>query len=219
MNLTNSYFNMGRFRLFLIITACYYIIMWLSKNVLINETVFYNSFSEQLTYEKAMNLFDNMNRYSWISYLVTPLLLLIKFTVISLVMYTGVFFLNLHYKISFGVIFRIVIASDIIFVIAGLIKFVWFYFFAGNYELNDISFFYPLSLINLFKVSEVSRIWVFPLQSVNLFQAAYILLLAYGLNKAGRIEKSESEKVVIFSYMPAFLFWIVLVMFISLDVL
>jgi len=193
--------------------------MWLSKNVLINETVFYNSFSEQLTYERAMNLFENMNRYSWISYLVTPLLLLIKFTVISLVLYMGVFFLNLHYKISFGVIFRIVIASDIIFVLAGVIKFLWFCFFAGNYELDDISFFYPLSLINLFKVSEVSRLWVFPLQSVNLFQAAYMLLLAYGLNKAGRIEKSESEKVVLFSYMPAFLFWIVLIMFISLDVL
>ena len=219
MDMTTNYFNAGRFRLFIIMTACYFIIMWLSKNVLINETVFYNSFSEQLTYERAMNLFENMNRYSWISYLVTPLLLLIKFTVISLVLYMGVFFLNLHYKISFGVIFRIVIASDIIFVLAGVIKFLWFCFFAGNYELDDISFFYPLSLINLFKVSEVSRIWVFPLQSINLFQAAYILFLAYGLNKAGSIEKSESEKVVIFSYMPALLFWIVLVMFISLDVL
>ena len=219
MDLTTSYFNTGRFRLFLIMTAFYYILMWLSKNVLINETVFYNSFSEQLTYERAVSMFENINRYSWISYLATPLLLVIKFTVISLVLYIGVFFLNLHYKISFGVIFRIVIASDIIFVLAGVIKFLWFCFFAGNYELDDISFFYPLSLINLFKVSEVSRIWVFPLQSINLFQAAYILFLAYGLNKAGSIEKSESEKVVIFSYMPALLFWIVLVMFISLDVL
>ena len=217
MNLIVHYFNTGRLRLFLIITGLYYVIFLLSGYILINETVFYNSFSEQLTYERAMRLFENMKRYTWINYVLMPLLLLIKFTMVSIVLYTGVFFLNLHYRISFGLIFRIVIASEIIFVLAGFVKFFWFYLFAGNYNLDDVSFFYPLSLINLFKISEVSKLWIFPLQSINLFQAAYILMLSYGLNKAGKIEKSESEKVVIYSYLPAFMFWVVLVMFISGD--
>jgi len=217
MNSAASWFNLGRFRLFLVITGLYFVIFWLSEKILINEIVFYNSFSEQLTYERAMNLFVSMKEYRWISYVVTPLMLVIRFTLISIVLYTGVFFLNLHYKISFSMIFRIVIASEIVFVLAGFIKFLWFCFFAGNYDLNDISFFYPLSLVNLFRISEVDKLWVFPLQSANLFQAAYILLLSYGLTKAGSIEKSASEKVVIFSYMPALLFWIVLVMFISVD--
>lgn len=219
MNAAVSYFSLGRFRLFLIMTACYLIILWLSGSILINETVFYNSYSEQLTYERAINMFNSINRLAWINYAVAPLLLLVKFTMVSVVLFMGVFFLDLHYRISFGTIFRIVTASEIIFVLAGLVKFLWFYLFAGNYELNDISIFYPLSLINLFRISEVNHLWIFPLQSVNLFQAAYILTLAYGLNKAGNIGKSESEKVVIRSYMPAFLFWIVLIMFISADML
>jgi hypothetical protein len=219
MNAAVTYFNLGRFRLFLIVTACYFIIFWLSGKILINETVYYNSFSEQLTWERAMKLFESMNRLAWVNYVVAPILLIIKFTLISIVLYTGLFFLDLHYKISFGVIFRIVIASEIVFVLAGLVKFLWFYLFAGNYDLTDMSFFYPLSLINLFNASEVNKLWIFPLQSVNLFQAAYILLLSYGLTRAGKIEKSESEKVVIYSYMPAFVFWIVLVMFISIDTL
>jgi hypothetical protein len=217
MNLTVSYFNLSRFRLFLIITACYFIIICLSKNILINETVFYNSFSEQLTYERSMKLFEDMNKISWMNYVLTPIFLLIKFTLISIVLYIGVFFLNLHFKISFSIIFRIVIACEIIFVFAGFIKFLWFYLFAGNYKLDDMSFFYPLSLINLFRISEVNKLWVYPLQAVNIFQAAYILLLSYGLNKAGKIEKSESEKVVLFSYMPALFFWVVLITFISMD--
>jgi hypothetical protein len=199
------------------ITVCYFIIFWLSKNVLINEVVFYNSYSEQLTYERSMRLFDEINRLSWINYVFLPLLLLLKFTFISIVLYTGVFFCDLHRKISFGIIFRIVIASEIVFVIAGFIKFLWFYLFAGNYDINEINFFYPLSLINLFHVSEVNKFWIFPLQSVNVFQVLYILFLSYGLNKAGQIERSESEKVVIYSYMPALVFWIVLIMFISID--
>ena len=164
-----------------------------------------------------MKLFNYMDEFSWINYIVTPLLLLVKFTLISIVLYIGVFFLNLHFKISFGVIFRIVIACEIIFVFAGVVKFLWFYLFAGNYKLDDMSFFYPLSLINLFNISEVDRLWVYPLQSANIFQAAYVLLLSYGLNKAGKIEKSVSEKVVIYSYLPALFFWVVLIMFISID--
>jgi hypothetical protein len=217
MNSIVRYLNISRLRLFLMITVCYFIIFWLSKNVLINEVVFYNSYSEQLTYERSMRLFDEINRLSWINYVFLPLLLLLKFTFISIVLYTGVFFCDLHRKISFGIIFRIVIASEIVFVIAGFIKFLWFYLFAGNYDINEINFFYPLSLINLFHVSEVNKFWIFPLQSVNVFQVLYILFLSYGLNKAGQIERSESEKVVIYSYMPALVFWIVLIMFISID--
>jgi hypothetical protein len=217
MNSIVGYFNISRFRLFLIITAGYFLIFWLSKNILINDIVFYNSYSEQLTYERAMKLFNEMNRIAWLNYVFMPLLLLIKFTLISIVLYTGVFFCDLHRKISFGIIFRIVIASEIVFILAGFLKFLWFYLFAGNYDIHDISFFYPLSLINLFKISEVNKFWIFPLQSVNIFQVLYILLLSCGLNKAGQIEKSESEKVVIYSYMPALLFWVVLIMFISVD--
>lgn len=217
MGLLDRYFNLSSFRLFVIITACYLLIYWLSKSVLINEIVFYNSFSEQLSYERSMKLFEELKRLSWINYVFLPLMLIIKFTMISIVLYTGVFFCDLHKEISFSGIFRIVVACEIIFVFAGLSKFLWFYLFAGNYDLNDITFFYPLSLINLFDKSEVQKFWIFPLQSVNLFQMIYIFILSFGLTKAGTIEKTKSEKVVIYSYMPALLFWVVLIMFISID--
>jgi hypothetical protein len=217
MNLIIRYLNISRFRLFLITTTCYLAIFWLSKSVLINDIVFYNSFSEQLTYERSMKLFAEIKRLSWMNYVFIPIMLLIKFTMISIVLYIGVFFCDLHDKISFGKIFRIVIACEIVFVFAGFIKFLWFYLFAGNYDLNDINFFYPLSLINLFKISEVNKFWIFPLQSVNVFQVLYILSLSYGLNKTGEIVKTQSDKVVIYSYMPALLFWVVLIMFISID--
>ncbi len=217
MSLLDHYFNLKSFKLFIVITASYLVIFWLSKNVLINEIVFYNSYSEQLSYERSIKLFEELKRLSWINYVFLPLMLIIKFTVTSIVLYAGVFFCNLHEKISFGLIFRIVIACEIIFVFAGFTKFLWFYLFAGNYDLNDINFFYPLSLVNLFDRSEVSKIWIFPLQSVNLFQMMYIFILSVGLTRAGSIERIKSEKVVIYSYMPALLFWVVLIMFISID--
>jgi hypothetical protein len=99
----------------------------------------------------------------------------------------------------------------------GFIKFLWFYLFAGNYDLNDIGFFYPLSLINFFKTSEVNRLWIFPLQTVNVFQMVYIISISYGLNKVYEIEKSDSDKIVLLSYLPALILWVALIMFLTID--
>jgi hypothetical protein len=185
--------------------------------VLINEIVFYNTYSEQLTYDRSLQLFENLNRISWISYAFTPIILLVKFSLVSLVLYIGVVFCNIQDRVSLGSVFKIVIASEIIFVCAGLFKFLWFYLFAGNYDLNDLGFFYPLSLINFFKTSEITRFWIYPLQTINLFHIVYIISISYGLSKVCAIEKPDSEKIVILSYLPALVLWVALVMFLSID--
>ena len=219
MTLLQRYFNLKRFHLFLFIVLGNLILIWLSRSVLINEVVFYNAYSEQLTYDRARQLFDSFQSMSWISYVLSPLILIIKFSLISLLLYIGIIFNNLQYKVTLGSVFRIVIASDIVFLSAGLTKFFWFYLFAGNYDLNDINFFYPFSLINIFKVEEVGKIWIYPMQTVNLFHIAYLMLLSYGLNSVCKIEKYDSEKIVLLSYLPGLLLWLTLILFISIDTL
>lgn len=217
MNWFERYYSLKGIYLFLLTTISYLVVLWLSKNILIDEMVFYNSYSEQLTYERSLRLFEDLKQISWINYVVLSIMLLIKYLLISVVLYIGIFFSNLNKKITFGIVFKTVVASEMIFVFAGITKFFWFYFFVTDYNLADINFFYPLSLINIFKISEVDRFWVFPLQTVNVFQVCYILLLSWGLTKAGNLRKTDSDKLVLLSYVPALLFWIVLIMFISID--
>ena len=193
------------------------IIIWLSKAVLINEIVFFNTFSEQFTYDRSLKLFEDMRRFAWIGYVFIPIMLLIKFSLVSLVLYIGIVFCNIQDKVSLGSVFKIVIAGEIIFVSANLIKFLWFCLFAGNYDLNDLGFFYPLSLINFFKTVEVNRLWIFPLQTVNIFQIIYIISISYGLNKVCKIEKSYSDKIVLLSYLPALVLWVAFIMFLTID--
>ena len=217
MNLLIRYYSFKKLHLFIFIVLANLILIWLSKSVLINEIVFYNTYSEQLTYDRSLKLFEDLKRISWISYTFTPIMLLIKFSLISLVLYIGVVFCNIQDKVSLGSVFKIVIASDIVFVFAGFVKFLWFYFFAGNYDLNDIGFFYPLSLINFFKTSEVNRFWIFPLQTVNLFHLIYLVSVSYGLANICKIEKPDSDKIVLLSYLPALVLWVALLMFLSID--
>ncbi len=205
-------------KLFLGIVALNVLIIFLSQMALINETVFFNTYSEQLTYDRAMEIFSKMRSFSWVSYLITPVLLLIKFSVMSVLLYIGIFFSDLHKEITLGKIFRVVVAGELVFIIASIIKLLWFIFFAGNYTLDDMSFFYPLSLINLFSRSEVAAYWIYPLQTVNLFQLVYILLLALGLSKISSIKRETADKVVLATYVPAIAVWVALVMFLSIDV-
>jgi len=216
MDAINRYFNLRWYKIFALIVSSYLLTMWLSQS-LVNEIVYYNTYSEQLTYDRAMELYGILKRYSWIGFAAYPIILLIKITAVSLVLYAGVIFLNLHKQFSLGMMFRVVTGSEIVFVIAGLTKVLWFYFFAGNYTMTDISFFYPASLINLFSPDDVDNFWIFPLQTVNLFNIGYLLLLAYGITAVGNVNRSSSEKIVVSTYVPALVLWIALIMFLTIN--
>jgi hypothetical protein len=193
------------------------LILFLSQTALINEIVFFNTYSEQLTYDRAMEVFSKMKSFAWVSYVITPVLMLIKFSAISVLLYIGVFFSDLHKEITIGKIFKVVTVSELVFIAASITKLLWFIFFAGNYTLDDMTFFYPMSLINLFNRAEVANYWIYPLQTVNIFQLIYVLILALGLSRISSLKKEVADRVVLGTYVPAIAIWIALIMFLSID--
>jgi len=218
MKILDGYFGLPGRGLFTGIILINLLLIWLSQTITMDETVFFNTYSEQLTFQRSMELFSMMKSFSWVAYLVSPLILIIKFSVLSLIIYTGVFLSDLQEEITLGMVFTTVIAAEIIFVLASVTKLLWFTFFAGNYTLNDMSFFYPLSLINLFRQPEVAKYWVYPLQTINVFQFIYILVLAAGLAKISSVKKEITDKIILVTYLPAFALWIAFIMFLTIDI-
>ena len=217
MGIIATCFEIKRWKLFLGILGANLLMVSISQFILVDETVFFNTYSEQMTYDRSMELFSFMRSYSWVNYVLIPLIMLIKFLVLSLVIYIGVFFLDLQREISFGEVFTVVIASEIVFVAASLAKVIWFAFFAGNYTMNDLNFFYPLSLINLFHQADLAPYWIYPMQTANLFQLLYVFMLAYGLSRISSLGRNKTEKVILLTYVPAIAIWIVFVMFLTID--
>ncbi len=210
-------FSLRGWKMFSGIVLVELLILWVSQTVLIDEIIFFNTYSEQLTYELSMEIFSAMRSYSWISYAILPILLLLKFSTLSVLIYIGAFFSDLHKDITLGKIFKVVVISEIVFVVASVIKVLWFILFAGNYTLDDMNFFYPLSLINLFSRSEVASYWVYPLQTINIFQVFYVLLLAFGLSRISSVKKISVDRIVLSTYVPAIAVWIAMVLFLTID--
>lgn len=210
-------FSLRGWKMFSGIVLVELLILWVSQTVLIDEIIFFNTYSEQLTYELSMEIFSAMRSYSWISYAILPILLLLKFSTLSVLIYIGAFFSDLHKDITLGKIFKVVVISEIVFVVASVIKVLWFILFAGNYTLDDMNFFYPLSLINLFSRSEVASYWVYPLQTINIFQVFYVLLLAFGLSRISSVKKISVDRIVLSTYVPAMAVWIAMILFLTID--
>ena len=195
---------------------------YLNKYVLENEEVLLVYLSEKLNTKQIEIFFNFQKKWQWFSYLLIPLVLLIKTALISSVLYIGTFFYS-KTKVTFKNLWEVVIKAEFVFLGVGVLKIIWFYFFQTNYTLEDLQYFYPLSALNIVGYKGLDAWFVYPLQVLNLFELAYWLLLAYFIGKLAFTEKDKGKpmdlgfKIVASSYGSALLLWVVVVMFFTLN--
>ncbi len=187
----------------------------LFNTFLISDTLYYNSFSEQLTAEKIEEAFSFNQKWAWLGYVFIPIIYLLKFSFISLVLLTGFFFIDK--KVSFSLLFKAVMLAEIPFLLVPLIKLFWFLFIQTQYNFNDLQYFYPLSALQLFEIKTLATWQIYPLQLLNVFEMVYWVLLAYWLKRLLNITLTKGMEVVIASYGTGLLLWVVFVTFVSLN--
>ena len=67
--------------LMLFIFYCIYLssVTYLAQSFLFTENVIYNSYGEQLSYDRIEEIIDGQNKYAWVGYAIVPLLSFTKF--------------------------------------------------------------------------------------------------------------------------------------------
>jgi len=207
---------------FILITLLSFFLGILSNSILKFEILFINSLSEILTQNQIEEYLNFKKKWQLLSYLIIPILLLIKMSIIASIIYIGAFFYS-KAKVTFKQLFNAVVKAEFVFLGVGVLKIVWFYFFQTNYTLEDLQYFYPLSALNIVGYKSLDAWFIYPLQVLNLFELAYWLLLAYFIGKMAFTEKDKGKpmdlgfKIVASSYGSALLLWVVVVMFFTLN--
>ena len=197
------------------LTVIYILVTVVLKVLLDVDRLVYNSLSEQLTtiqIQRYLNLHDN---YKWLEYIVYFVYTLLKTSIITSVLYIGIFFSKS--VITFKSIFNKVIQAEFIFLLVPVFKIIWFYFFQTFYKLEDIQNFFPLSAINITGYEGLEPWYIYPLQTLNLFEVAYIFYLGFQIAKLTKSTPDEGLKMVVFSYVPALLLWVCIIMFLTLN--
>lgn len=197
------------------IIAYTWILTFTLNQFLVSNTLYYNSYSEQLTIERIEGIIEESHKWAWLGYLLVPVIYYIKLSLIALVLQTGFFFFER--KVSFSIIFKAVMLAEIPFLIVPVIKLFWFLFIQTHYDLNDLQYFFPLSALQLFDVQKLPSWQVYPLQLLNVFELIYWVLLAYWLKKLLNLSLNKSMEVVASSYGTGLLLWVAFITFISLN--
>ena len=195
-----------------LITVLYAMVV---KSLLITESLYYNSFAEQLSYERISQLIENEKKWAWLGYVFIPIWFLIKFTLVASCLWLAGFFAEA--KLSFSSAFGVAVGAEVVSLVPPLVKIGWFTFVQTDYTLGDLQWFSPLSALSLFDREHVEPFLAYPLQLLSLWEVAYWLLLAYGLGRVLRRTPSEGFRLVAASYGPALAIWVLFVVFLTVN--
>jgi hypothetical protein len=142
-----------------------------------------------------------------IKFLSVPFVYLWKFTVIAFVVWIGCFMFG--YRVTYTQCWGVVIGAEYIFLIPEILKIMWFMFVHSDPTLNDISAFYPLSMMHFFDYYNIDKRWAYPLRALNLFEIAYWFLLVEGIQHYAQKDKRYIWIIVSCSYILIFFLWLV----------
>lgn len=123
---------------------------------------------------------------------------MLKTSVIASIIYIGLFFSNRDLK--FKTIWDMTLKAEFVFLLLPLFKIIWFYFFQTSYTLEDVQYFYPLSALNIIGYENLEPWYIYPLQTLNLFELGYWLYLGYLIGKEIETDMDKGFKIVASSY-------------------
>ncbi|MBK5210269.1 MAG: hypothetical protein JJE44_12330 [Flavobacteriaceae bacterium] len=209
--------KLNNFSLYILILLLISLITYFSGIYLNADELLYNYYSEQLAQEQLEKILESQEKWAWVGYVIIPLLILIRSSLIALCLSVGVFFYEMERKIPFKDFFRIALAGEFVLVLVGYFKLGYFYFIKTDYTLMDLQQYYPLSYINFLDLEKIQPWLVYPLQTINLFEIAYFFVLVYALWKLLKNNYLKSFEISAVSYGGGLLIWLGLVMFLTLN--
>ncbi|MDE0470983.1 MAG: hypothetical protein OXH57_03505 [Ekhidna sp.] len=185
------------------------------QEYILTDEVIIDHLNSQLSIDRVYSLLENRDKWLWLNYIFVPIIFTIKFTLITLWILCAIILFG--YKNTFKEIFRVVLIAEFVRLIHSFITLIWFGFIDTDYSLLDVQYFKPLSLLNFFEAVEVESWLIFPLQSLNLFEIAYMFVLAIGVKRILKKNYIDALNFTIPVYGTALVTWIVFITFLSIN--
>ncbi len=196
---TKSFFAADKRLLFILLCLITLLLLYVKISLIENETAAFEFLQDR---PEGMVL----KAISTVKFLSIPFVYLWKFTVIAFVIWVGCFMFG--YRVTYVQCWGVVIAAEYIFLIPEVLKILWFMVVHTDPSYNDISGFYPLSLIHFVDFQTLDKRWAYPLRALNLFEILYWILLVEGIHHYARKEKKYVWIIVSCSYILIFFLWL-----------
>lgn len=173
---------------------------------------------------KLISAFDKSSkvRFSWgnskyylVKFSAYTIYLFFKILTITSLLYLRLTLINFVSNVR--KLFFLVLKAEFIFLLPLVFEIFYFTFINKNFNKLDIQNFFPLSAINISGYEGLEPWYIYPLQTLNLFEIAYIIYLGFQVAKLTHSKPDEGLKIVVLSYVPALLLWVSTIMFLTLS--
>jgi hypothetical protein len=191
---------------------------YLVQTFIITEEVYYNTLGEQLTLERIQELLQYNNKIVWVQVLAIPLVTVIQTVLVAFCLNIGSLLAN--WKIGFSQLFAITLKASLIFGVSKVLKTI-ICLLSPIETLNDFLATDYFSVFGLFTQLgiELPELFIYPLSTINIFEVVFCYLLIAGLStKIPNQPLSGLRQGVLASYGIGLAFWVLLVMFLQLNV-
>jgi hypothetical protein len=189
-------FNESKLGWFLLLAGATLCFTWLQQTFFVSDILYYNTYGDQLSMDTVEMIIGSAKKWAWVSYLFTPLLLLLRVTFVACCFYTALFFRN--EKTDFSSCFNISLKSDTVFLLFGLFGIVYQLFFPAS-NLSELSS-NPTTLLYYIEIENIPKYLLYPLGLVNLSELLYWGLLVSLVRYRFGCSLSNSFSFVIQSY-------------------
>lgn len=197
--------------------ALYLICTLLTNFVILTNEIMYRGLAAQMPAERIAAFIEMRISYSWIHYISPIVIVFCKTGFTAICLSIGLIIVGQDIQISY--ILKIALVAEGVFVLAMAVQ-----VFGAMYLIevripDDYANFAPLSALQFFDVSSL-KLWMkHPLRTLNLFEVAYMLVLAYFLTPLLKKRTYwQTLGLVGASYGLGLLLWVVALAFLLLQV-
>jgi hypothetical protein len=207
----DKYLKFPTFCFLLIYSSLFILFSFFSNYILYDDALFYKSFGETLGIDRIDALIKQQKIFQKISYGFIPILLLLRAFYTSICLVTGALFSE--QELNFKQCFNIAIKADIIFLFEIMVKINYFSIVEIN-SLQDIN----TRLFSILQLVGVQETWMsYPLNILNIFELIYWILLALFFSNYTKKSFLSSMGFVAQTYILGLFLWVLLIMFIILN--
>lgn len=190
-------------------SSVYIIIGYLSHRFIYTNDLYFNSWNCQWESEHIKDVLSRQRCLEWTSYLFIPVIVFFKVLLPAFCLYINSILCNRHLK--WKNCFSIALQAEAVWLIPAVLRFGWFLFFPPE-KFEAISDFSPWS-ISFLASNEAPRYVKYLLQTINVFEFLYWIVLAEGIRSALAGNFKKNLLIVAKSYGIGLIIWIGLVCF------
>lgn len=201
-------------KLLLAIIFLYILFFAVSDYFIFTKSYYYSALSNQFAIARIDKILKEQENQKILFYILPPILLCIKLILISSIIFIGTDLIG-NEGIGLKNCFRIVLIAEIVPILFAFVKISYFLIIPPQ-SLDDVRFFFPLSLIQVFNAKQIPSYLIYPLQLIGFFEIGYWVLLVIGINHFIKKGLKKSFLVLITTYGSALILWILLIAFLQL---